>query len=117
MISANTVAVIAAAALLLSVSPAALAQQKIEEAGVDSMTSDHRIIELEKGHLLILAHEKGVETTTDPSMPTNMSAIDCYGMVDILPDQTSKGNGYCVLVDRDGDKIFQSWQSSDRGYW
>ena len=112
MIPYKTHGLVAAAILSMSGTPLAWAQQKVEEAGIDSMMADHRIFELEKDHLVILVHERGIETTADPSMPTNMTAIDCMGMVDVLPDKTSKGNGYCVLTDSEGDKIFQRWSSS-----
>jgi hypothetical protein len=44
-------------------------------------------------------------------MPTHMSTIDCVGMVEVLPDQTYKGNGYCTLTDREGDKLYQRWSA------
>lgn len=108
----NTHAMAAAVVLTVLGAHLAGAQQKVEEAGVDSMVADHQVFELEKGHQVILVHEKGIETTTDPSMPTNMTVIDCIGMVDVLPDKTFKGSGYCILMDRDGDKLFQTWSSS-----
>jgi hypothetical protein len=112
MIPHNTPTLVVAAVLLVSGAHLAWAQQKVEEAGIDSFVADHKVFELEKGHQVILVHQRGIETTTDPSMPTNMTNIDCMGMFDSLPDKTFKANGYCTLVDRDGDKIFQRWWGS-----
>lgn len=101
----NTHAMAAAVVLTVLGAHLAGAQQKVEEAGVDSMVADHQVFELEKGHQVILVHEKGIETTTDPSMPTNMTVIDCIGMVDVLPDKTFKGSG---LLHPDGPRRRQA---------
>ena len=84
-------------------------QQKIEEAGSDSLISDNTIFELDKGQLIILVNEKGVETADDTSMPTHMSMIDCMGMAEVWPNEAYKGNGYCTVTDREGDKLLQRW--------
>ena len=111
MIPHKTHGLIAAAVLLISGANFAWAQQKIEEAGIDSMVRDNKVFELEKGHLYILVDEKGVETTNTRS-PTHMSVIDCMGTWELFPDQSYKGSGYCTVTDREGDKLFQSWSDS-----
>jgi hypothetical protein len=97
--------------LLMSVADSAQAEQK-PDSGTDVMVADNKIIEVGKDHTVILIDQKGIETTTDPSMPTNMTMIDCVGMAEALPDKTWKGNGYCTLTDKDGDKVYQRWTGS-----
>src|SRR5690349_17212782 len=89
----------------------AQAEQK-HDAGIDSALANNKTLEVEKDHIVILIDQKGIETTDDPSMPTNMTMIDCVGMVEVFPNKTYKGNGYCNLTDKDGDKVFNRWTAS-----
>ena len=106
----STLAVIVATLTLGS--GLAPAQQRIEEAGTDTVMRDNKVFELEKGHIVILVDEKGITMAEDPSNPLHMSVVDCAGFFEEFPDKTYKGNGYCTNTDREGDKLFNRWTAS-----
>ena len=110
MVLRNSFAAMAAVSVMFGAT-LTQAEQKAE-SGMDNMVSDNKIIELEKGHTVILISEKGIETTDDPSGATNMTNNDCIGMFESFPDNTYKGNGYCIETDKDGDKVFNRWTAS-----
>jgi hypothetical protein len=120
MISYKMHGLFAAIVLLTFRADLAWSQQKLDEAGTDTLISDNTVSELDKGHLVILVNEKGIEIADDSSMPTHMSTIDCQGMVEVFPSEAYKGNGYCTVTDRQGDKLFQRWnvgsESSENFY-
>jgi hypothetical protein len=98
VISRNTYALVTATMLLMSVADSAQAEQK-PDSGTDVMVADNKIIEVGKDHTVILIDQKGIETTTDPSMPTNMTMIDCVGMAEALPDKTCGFSEVRQIVD------------------
>ena len=65
MIPHKTHGLAVATVLLISGANFASAQQKIDEAGIDSMVGDNKVFELEKGHLFILVDTKGVESPSE----------------------------------------------------
>ena len=100
----------AAAGILLVLSTAsAWAQQRIEEAGMDVVVRDYQVSELEKGHNVIIANEKGITVTDEPSNPLHMTAVDCTGIAEEFSDGKFKGTGYCTNTDREGHKIVFRW--------
>jgi hypothetical protein len=106
----NKAATFLVVSLLAGAGTLANASERIEESGYNTFSYEVKVLELEEGHSVILWYGKGTEITDDPSLSTHMSAIDCAGMIETMPDETYTGNGHCTTVVSAGDKLFQRWR-------
>lgn len=76
--------------------------------GQNVFTCEVKNLDLGEGHSLLTWHGKGLQVTT-PGSPDHLSDIECLGSVETMPDKSFKANGYCLHVDRDGDKWIDRW--------
>jgi hypothetical protein len=107
-----------AATALCAISTGALAAQ-LAPTGQNVFTCELRSINLEEGHMLMVGNWKGTQVT-NPNSPDNNSSIDCVGTFEAMPDKSFKVNGYCLHVDRDGDKWIDRWWNDStmkKGRW
>jgi hypothetical protein len=88
------------------------AQQRIKETGMDVVTKNNQVYELDKGRFFVLIRENGVSIAEGPTNPLHHTLVDCVGMVEELPDKTFRAEGYCTNTDKDGDKIFNRWSET-----
>lgn len=90
-----------------SVSTAVLSAQ-LAPTGQNVFTCELKSINLDDGHSLMIGNWKGLQIT-NPNSPDNNSTIDCVGTFEGMPDKSFKVSGYCLHVDRDGDKWIDRW--------
>ena len=67
----------------------------------------------------MIGNWKGLQIT-NPNSPDNNSTIDCVGIFEGMPDKSFKVSGYCLHVDRDGDKWIDRWWNDStmkKGRW
>src|SRR6185369_8512617 len=83
--------------------------ETLSPVGHNVFTCDLKSINLEEGHTLMIGNWKGLTITSNPGSPDNNTAIDCIGTFEGMPDKSFKVSGYCLHVDRDGDKWADRW--------
>lgn len=76
--------------------------------GQNVFNCEVRTLDLGEGHSLLTWHGKGLQITT-PNSPDHLSDIECLGTVETMPDKSFRASGYCLHVDRDGDKWIDRW--------
>ena len=64
--------------------------------------------EPDKGHKLVDFAGRGINIPDDPSGP--ISARDCVGNYEYMPDRSWKGSGTCTYTFKGGDKLSDSWE-------
>lgn len=69
------------------------------------------VIEMEKGHSVMLARWNGVATHENQSSPWNQTRVDCVGMIDARSNGTWDASGYCMHTDRDGHQWVGKWRN------
>ncbi len=77
-------------------------------SGYNVLNCEVKTVNLDDGHALMTFSGKGLQMTS-PNSPDHMSNIECLGTVETMPDKTFKASGYCLHVDRDGDKWIDHW--------
>ena len=101
-----------------AVSTSVLSAQ-LAPVGQNVFTCELKSINLEEGHSLMIGNWKGLQVTNANS-PDNNSTIDCVGIFEGMPGKSFKVSGYCLHVDRDGDKWIDRWWNDStmkKGRW
>lgn len=71
-----------------------------------------KLHEMEQGHLLFTGEFGGVFLSETPGGMLDRAAVTCPGINDVYLDgRESYAYGACVITDKDGDKIFVSWNN------
>ena len=89
------------------------------QSGYNIITCETTALPLDEGHSMMTFHGKGLVLTA-PNSPDHMSQVECLGAIENMPDKSFKGNGYCLLTDRDGDKWLDRWwfdSTTPKGRW
>ena len=110
--------IVLAGTVLCAVSPAVLGAH-LAPIGQNVFTCELKSINLEEGHTLMVGNWKGTQVTNANS-PDNNSSIECVGTFEGMPDKSFKVSGYCLHVDRDGDKWIDRWWNDStmkKGGW
>jgi hypothetical protein len=105
-------------AVLLVISTSAVGAPNAA-SGYNVFNCDVKTINLEEGHSLTTFSGKGVQMSI-PNSPDHMSSIECLGTIESMPDKSFKASGYCLHVDRDGDKWIDRWWNDStmkKGRW
>jgi hypothetical protein len=88
-------------------------------SGYNVFACEVKTIALDEGHSLSTFSGKGVLVST-PGSPDHMASIECLGTIESMPDKSFKASGYCVVTDRDGDKLLDRWWADStmpKGRW
>lgn len=105
-------------AALFAISTSALSAPHAP-SGYNILTCEVKTISLDDGHSLMIGNWKGLVVTV-PNSPDHMAQIDCLGTFESMADKSFKANGYCVVTDRDGDKMLDRWWADStlpKGRW
>lgn len=101
-----------AVACMFALATTAGAGGGLSVSGPIHFVADHAgVVQMEKGHSVILARWNGIATHEDPSAPWHHTKVDCVGMVDARPDGGWDASGYCMHTDRDGDQWVGKWRN------
>ncbi len=82
-------------------------------------TCEMKPMSLDEGHSFFLGNWKGLAITV-PGSPDHLAHIDCFGTFETMADKSFKASGYCVITDRDGDKVLDRWWADSampKGRW
>ena len=71
-------------------------------------------IPMEEGHAVVLAKWEGIHVSKDPASPVHLIRLECAGVIDSRRDGSFDANGYCMHIDRDGDKWVGKWWNSNK---
>lgn len=98
--------------VMSALSIATEAAERISVSGPIYLIADPAgVVEMEKGHSVILARWNGVATHEDKSSPWNQTRVDCVGMIDARSNGTWDASGYCMHTDRDGHQWVGKWRN------
>ena len=108
--SSRTLFIALPAALLILGSGAANAGTTIAKVGAMACINDKwNESEPDKDHKLVDYGGRCVHIPDNQAVQA-MSAEDCIGSYEYMPDKTWKGAGTCTVVFKDGDKLYESWE-------
>lgn len=69
-----------------------------------------KVFELEKDHIFWVGEFSGTVFNDSGSGFMHMASMVCPGSNDIhLDGQQGRADGYCVMTDKDGDKLYSVW--------
>jgi hypothetical protein len=88
-------------------------------SGQNVLTCEVKTMTLDEGHSFTIGNWKGLVVTV-PDSPDHMAHIDCLGTFESMADKSFKASGYCVITDRDGDKMLDRWWADStmpKGRW
>lgn len=93
-----------------------VAAEKFKCRGVKYMTkSEITNVSDEKGHMLLLFENVGVHSNMQGKTFCDGWFDWDSGLLDINPKTGMTGNGYLILTDKDGDKIYMKWDMKPSG--
>jgi hypothetical protein len=69
--------------------------------------------QIEKGHIFFVGDISGVFFNDVANGFLDKSSVDCPGVIDIVNGLSIANHGYCIVTDKDGDKVFYVWKGKD----
>ena len=88
-------------------------------SGYNVLACDVKNVTLDEGHSFTTFGGNGTQISV-PGSAYHMSHIECLGAIENMADKSFKANGYCLHVDRDGDKWIDHWWNDStmkKGRW
>ncbi len=90
-------------------------------SGVDVVVSQSaETIEIGKATFLITLRSHAIVVADSAASPFNLMTGECDGTLVSTPDNVTRGAGFCVRKDKDGDTVVQDWTWSSvaqKGTW
>jgi hypothetical protein len=62
----------------------------------------------------IVKEWRAIHAAKDPSSPTHLTRLECYGFIDARPDGSFNADGYCNHWDRDGHLWVGHWWNNSK---
>jgi hypothetical protein len=90
-------------------------------SGVDVVVSQSaETTEIGKGALLIALRSYAIVVADTAASPFHLMTGECDGTLVVTPDNVTRGAGFCLRKDKDGDTMVQDWTWSSvaqKGTW